>query len=47
MKGSVVRLLLITVDFYICFQSNKEFKYIQIVVLGDQNKVMSKGIASD
>ena len=47
MKGIVFRRFSITVDFYICFKSNSEFKYIQIVVLGDQNKARSKGIDGD
>ena len=47
MKRIVLRGFSITVDFYICFKSNGEFKYMQIVVLGDQTKIKSKGITSD
>ena len=47
MKGIVFRGFVITVYFSICFKSNREFEYIQIVVLGDQNKVRLKGVISD
>ena len=38
MKGIEFKRFSISVDFCICFKSNGEFKYVQVVVLGGPNK---------